>query len=38
MLGETTRAVLAQQFLPQMGGGRIAALEILFSSARPSET
>src|SRR5688572_1853256 len=32
VLGETTRAVLAQQLLPQVGGGRVAALEILFSS------
>jgi len=32
VLGETIRAVLAQQLIPQIGGGRIAALEILFSS------
>ena len=32
VLGETTRAVLAQQLLPQVGGGRVAALEILFSN------
>jgi twitching motility protein PilT len=32
VLGETIRAVLAQQLLPQVGGGRVAALEILFSS------
>jgi twitching motility protein PilT len=32
VLGETIRAVLAQQLIPQMGGGRVAALEILFSS------
>jgi twitching motility protein PilT len=32
VLGETIRAVVAQQLLPQIGGGRIAALEILFSS------
>jgi twitching motility protein PilT len=32
VLGETTRAVLAQQLLPQINGGRVAALEILFSS------
>ncbi len=32
VLGETTRAVLAQQLLPKVGGGRVAALEILFSS------
>jgi twitching motility protein PilT len=32
VLGETIRAVLAQQLMPQIGGGRVAALEILFSS------
>jgi len=32
VLGETIRAVVAQQLLPQLGGGRVAALEILFSS------
>jgi twitching motility protein PilT len=32
VLGETIRAVVAQQLLPQVGGGRVAALEILFSS------
>ena len=32
VLGETIRAVLAQQLLPKVGGGRVAALEILFSS------
>jgi twitching motility protein PilT len=32
ILGETIRAVLAQQLIPQVGGGRVAALEILFSS------
>src|SRR5436189_1409593 len=32
VLGETIRAVLAQQLLQQAGGGRVAALEILFSS------
>ena len=32
VLGETIRVVLAQQLLPQIGGGRVAALEILFSS------
>ncbi|HEV7242634.1 MAG TPA: PilT/PilU family type 4a pilus ATPase [Thermoanaerobaculia bacterium] len=32
VLGETIRAVLAQQLIPQIGGGRVAALEILFSS------
>jgi twitching motility protein PilT len=33
VLGETVRAVVAQQLLPLIGGGRAAALEILFSSA-----
>jgi twitching motility protein PilT len=32
VLGETTRAVVAQQLLPLISGGRVAALEILFSS------
>jgi len=32
VLGETIRAVLAQQLLPKVGGGRVAAIEILFSS------
>ena len=32
VLGETTRGILAQQLLPKVGGGRIAALEILFGS------
>ncbi|HYM62285.1 MAG TPA: type IV pilus twitching motility protein PilT [Thermoanaerobaculia bacterium] len=32
VLGETIRSVLAQQLMPQIGGGRVAALEILFSS------
>jgi len=32
VLGETIRAVVAQQLLPRVGGGRIAALEILFAS------
>jgi twitching motility protein PilT len=32
VLGETIRAVVAQQLLPKLGGGRVAALEILFSS------
>jgi len=32
VLGETIRAVVAQQLLPKTGGGRIAALEILFAS------
>jgi twitching motility protein PilT len=33
VLGETIRAVVAQQLLPRVGGGRVAALEILFASA-----
>jgi len=32
VLGETIRAVVAQQLMPKIGGGRVAALEILFSS------
>jgi twitching motility protein PilT len=32
VLGETIRAVVAQQLLPRVGGGRIAALEILFAT------
>jgi twitching motility protein PilT len=32
VLGETIRSVVAQQLLPKIGGGRVAALEILFSS------
>jgi twitching motility protein PilT len=32
VLGETIRAVLAQQLLPKISGGRVAALEILFAS------
>ena len=32
VLGETIRAVVAQQLLPKNGGGRVAALEILFAS------
>src|SRR5712691_6400270 len=32
VLGETIRAVVAQQLLPKSGGGRIAALEILFAT------
>jgi twitching motility protein PilT len=32
VLGETIRAVVAQQLLPKLGGGRVAALEILFGS------
>ncbi|HVT43830.1 MAG TPA: type IV pilus twitching motility protein PilT [Thermoanaerobaculia bacterium] len=32
VLGETIRCVVAQQLLPKVGGGRVAALEILFSS------
>ncbi len=33
VLGESLRAVVAQQLLPKIGGGRVAAIEILFSSA-----
>ena len=32
VLGETIRAIVAQQLLPKIGGGRVAALEILFAS------
>jgi len=32
VLGEVIRAVIAQQLLPKNGGGRIAALEILFAT------
>jgi twitching motility protein PilT len=32
LLGETIRAVVAQQLLPLVSGGRVAAMEILFSS------
>ncbi|HEU4521751.1 MAG TPA: type IV pili twitching motility protein PilT, partial [Thermoanaerobaculia bacterium] len=32
VLGETIRGVVAQQLLPKVGGGRVAALEILFAS------
>jgi twitching motility protein PilT len=32
VLGDTIRAVVAQQLLPKLGGGRVAALEILFGS------
>jgi len=32
ILGESLRAVVAQQLLPTVTGGRVAALEILFSS------
>ena len=32
ILGETIRAVVAQQLLPKIGGGRVAALEILFAT------
>ena len=32
VLGETIRGVVAQQLLPKVGGGRVAALEILFGS------
>jgi twitching motility protein PilT len=33
VLGETIRAVVAQQLMPKIGGGRVAALEILFASS-----
>lgn len=32
VLGETLRAVVAQQLLPKVNGGRVAALEVLFGS------
>ena len=32
VLGEILRAVVAQQLMPKIGGGRVAAIEILFSS------
>ncbi len=32
ILGDTIRGVVAQQLLPKIGGGRVAALEILFAS------
>src|SRR3954469_4738691 len=32
ILGDTIRAVVAQQLLPKLEGGRVAALEILFAS------
>ena len=32
VLGETIRGVVAQQLLPKVGGGRVAALEILFAT------
>ncbi len=32
VLGETIRGVVAQQLMPKIGGGRVAALEILFAS------
>jgi twitching motility protein PilT len=32
VLGEALRAVVAQQLIPKIGGGRVAAIEILFSS------
>jgi twitching motility protein PilT len=32
VLGDTIRGVVAQQLLPKIGGGRVAALEILFAS------
>jgi twitching motility protein PilT len=32
VLGEALRAVVAQQLIPKVGGGRVAAMEILFCS------
>ncbi len=32
VLGDSLRAVVAQQLMPKVGGGRVAAIEILFSS------
>src|SRR6476646_6704182 len=32
VLGETIRAVVAQQLMPKVGGGRVAAMELLFAS------
>jgi twitching motility protein PilT len=32
LLGECLRGVIAQQLLPRVGGGRVAAVEILFAS------
>jgi twitching motility protein PilT len=32
LLGDTLRAVIAQQLLPRVGGGRVPAIEILFTS------
>jgi twitching motility protein PilT len=32
ILGETLRAVVAQQLIPKIGGGRVAAIEVLFCS------
>jgi twitching motility protein PilT len=32
VLGEALRAVVAQQLIPKVGGGRVAAIEILFCS------
>src|SRR5438552_11266800 len=32
ILGDTIRAVVAQQLLPKLEGGRVAALEVLFAS------
>ena len=32
VLGEALRAVVAQQLIPKAGGGRVAAMEILFCS------
>ena len=33
VLGETVKAIVAQQLLPRVGGGRVAALELLFANA-----
>jgi len=32
VLGDALRAVVAQQLIPKLGGGRVAAVEILFCS------
>jgi twitching motility protein PilT len=32
VLGDTLRAVVAQQLIPKVGGGRVAAIEVLFCS------
>ena len=38
VLGETLRAVVAQQLIPRVGGGRVAAIEILFCSPARMDT